>query len=73
MAEIPNDNERREMTDGLAIVPEIKATGVYQKASSGCHGALLDPGPEPETFTCRECGEPCERVLGDPEEVTFHG
>jgi len=61
------------MTDGLAVVPVIKATGEHRKASSSCHGALLNPGAEPGTFTCRECGEPCERVLSDPEEVTFHG
>lgn len=61
------------MTDGLNVMPVITATAELRRASSGCHGALLDPGPEPETYTCRECGSPCERVLGDPEEVTFHG
>ena len=61
------------MTDGLAVVPVITVTAVKQSASSACHGALLNPGPEPETFTCRECGKSCELVLGDPEEVTFHG
>jgi hypothetical protein len=61
------------MPEGLAVTPVITVTAVHQSASSGCHGALLNPGTEPETYTCRECGSPCERVLGDPEEVTFHG
>lgn len=61
------------MPDGLTVKPVITVTAVKQSASSACHGALLDPGAEPGTFTCRECGESCELVLGDPEEVTFHG
>lgn len=61
------------MPDELTVRPVITATLAHQKASSSCHGAKLNPGAEPETFTCRECGQPCERVMGEPEEVTAHG
>lgn len=62
------------MPDGLHVQPEITLVLAHQKASSRCHGAKLNAGPEPETFSCRECGEPCERVLGDPQETTHvHG
>lgn len=61
------------MPEGLSVIPVISGTAALRRASSGCHGALLDPGAEPRTFTCRECGMPCERVLSDPEEVSFHG
>jgi hypothetical protein len=57
------------MPDGLAVHPVITIVLAHRKASSACHGAKLDPGPVPETFTCRECGEPAERVLGDPRET----
>lgn len=40
---------------------------VHQAASSSCCGAVLAEGGTPETgFTCSQCGEPCERVLGEP-------
>jgi hypothetical protein len=42
-------------------------------ASSNCHGAKLVPGAEPGSFICRQCGQPCERVLSDPVEVTAGG
>ena len=61
------------MPDGLAVMPEISGTVAHRKASSACHGAPLNPGQEPGSYTCRECGEPTERVLGDPKEVAFHG
>jgi hypothetical protein len=57
----------------LEIRPEFRVTLAKRTASSDCHGAKLDRGTEPGTFTCRECGQPCERVLSDPEEVTAHG
>ena len=59
------------MPDGLAVMPEVSGTLAHRKASSACHGALLNPGPVPGSFTCRECGESCERVLGDPRETAF--
>ena len=59
--------------DSLTVTPVITVTAAKRTASSGCHAAKLNPGQEPETFTCRECGQPCERVLSAPEEATFHG
>lgn len=53
--------------------PQITATAVKRAASSDCHGAKLDPGADPGAFTCCECGQPCGRVLGEPQEVTFYG
>ena len=61
------------MPDGLAVMPEVSGTAAHRKASSACCGAQLNPGEVPGSFTCRECGENCERVLGDPKEVEFHG
>jgi hypothetical protein len=61
------------MPDGLAVMPVITGTLAQRKAASACCGALLNPGPVPGSFTCRECGNPTERVLGDPEEVHFRG
>ncbi len=61
------------MTDGLIIQPQFRAEGRVRRASSDCCGAKLSPGPEPRTFTCRACGQPCERVLSEPGEVTLHG
>lgn len=61
------------MGDQLVVQPVLTAVLEHRKASSGCCGAKLAPGPEPGTFTCRGCGKPCERVLGDPVEVTAHG
>lgn len=58
---------------GLNITPRIEATAQIRRASSACCGARLDPGAEPGTFTCQQCGQPCERVLSAPEEVTFRG
>ena len=59
------------MPDGLAVMPVVTGTVAKQTASSHCHGAKLSPGPVPGSFLCRECGEPCELVLGDPQETTF--
>jgi len=63
------------------VRPVITATLAQQKASSSCHGAklnlarVLEPGEVPGDgdWLCRECGQPCERVMSDPEEVTLHG
>lgn len=39
--------------------------GVHRAARSSCHGAILAEGGTPETgFTCTECNEPCEKVVG---------
>jgi hypothetical protein len=61
------------VSDSLVIKPEFRAVLAHRKASSGCCGAKLNPGARPGTFTCRGCGQPCERVMSDPEEVTAHG
>jgi hypothetical protein len=59
--------------DALTITPVLTVTAAKRTASSDCHGAKLSPGLAPGSFTCRECGRPTERVLGDPEEVQFRG
>lgn len=61
------------MADVLAVVPEITAVLEHRTASSSCCGAKLSPGTVPGSFTCRGCGESCERVMSDPVEVTAHG
>ena len=58
------------MNDPLAVRPEFTVTLAKRTASSSCCAAKLQPGAEPGTFTCRACGQPCARVLADPEEVT---
>ena len=60
------------MAGHLAVEPEFRVTLAKRTASSSCCGAKLNPGAQPEAFTCRACGAPCERVLSDPEEVTAH-
>lgn len=66
--------------DGITIRPVIRADGEVRRATSACHGAKLDvlqdviPGaemPAAMTWLCRECGEPCERVMSEPEKVVF--
>ncbi len=61
------------MTDRLDVPVHAEVQAVVRRASSHCHAAKLSPGAEPGTFTCRECGQPCTRILSDPEAVTFHG
>lgn len=62
------------MSDGLVVQPKVEVTLAKRTASSSCCAAKLDVGPGgPGTFACRGCGQPCERVLSDPEEVTLHG
>lgn len=56
----------------------IRGTGELRHASSSCHGALLDiagvtpHGAEP-AWLCRECGQLCDRVMSEPEEVELRG
>lgn len=61
------------MPEGLAVIPVITGTAEIRRASSNCHGAKLDSGAVPGSFTCRECGNPCDPVLSAPEEVTLRG
>jgi len=58
--------------DGLAVAVKVEGTAELRRASSSCCGAKLNPGARPGAFTCRGCGQPCDRVLSDPEEVTFN-
>jgi hypothetical protein len=59
--------------DSLAVKPEFRATARIKRASSSCCAAKLNPGPERRTFTCRNCGQPCDRVMSEPEEVILRG
>lgn len=66
--------------DSLAVVPVVRATAAVRRASSSCCGAGLSIRPDatgtpdgPAYFACRACGQPCDRVLSDPEEVELHG
>jgi hypothetical protein len=62
------------MPDGLAVMPEVSGTYALRKAHSACCQAPLNRvAPGVESFTCRECDRPTERVLSDPEEVHFRG
>ena len=55
----------------MNVEPVITGTGEIRRASSSCHGAKLDIGGEGTTryWLCRECKQPCDRVMSDPEEV----
>lgn len=56
------------------VVPQVRAVLVHRKAESACHGAPLDRVAEgTEEFTCRECGQPAQRVLGEPTEIIVEG
>ena len=61
------------MGEGLTVQPKITVTAEFRRAASSCCGAKLDLGAARGTFTCRGCGQPCDRVLSGPQEVTFHG
>jgi hypothetical protein len=62
------------MGEGLVVKPEITAVVEHRKASSDCCGAKLRAADvPPEGFECTGCGEPCRRVLGEPQEVTARG
>lgn len=53
----------------------VTATVAHRKAQSACHGAPLNRAPEeaPHDYTCRQCGQPTERVLGEPRHVQASG
>ena len=59
--------------DGLALPVEVTAVLAKRTAASSCCGAKLRPAGVPRAFECVSCGQPCDRVLSDPEEVTAHG
>lgn len=58
------------MADNI-VGPLVHAVFQHQKAQSACCGEKLqlpaDPAAEHE-FECRSCGQPTERVLGEPAE-----
>jgi hypothetical protein len=56
---------------GLTVPVRYRITGEIRRAASSCHGAKLSPGAEPGTFTCRDCGQSCGRVMSAPQEVTL--
>lgn len=64
--------------DELVVRPVLTAVLAHRKASSSCCAAPLNiarpaaDGGEPD-WLCTACGQPCQRVLGDPVEVTAHG
>ena len=64
------------MADHLVVEPEFRATAAVCRASSDCCGAKLigataDEGTQ--SWECRACGQPCGRVMSEPEEVEIHG
>ncbi len=62
------------MDEGLTVRPQVEATAEVRRASSSCCGAKLKvAGDVTQSFACRVCGQPCDRVLSEPEEVTFRG
>jgi hypothetical protein len=63
---------------GLNVRPMMTATLAKRTASSNCCGARLMMRPTGERapgarFACRRCGQPCQRVLSEPEVTTAHG
>ena len=56
------------MTDAV-VKPVIEATLEYRPALSDCCGARLMPDVGTGGYACRACGEPCQRVLGDPQTI----
>ena len=61
------------MPDSLSVEPVFEVVAEVRRASSACCGAKLSLGDGPGMFACRGCGQPCERVMSGPEEVTLHG
>lgn len=57
----------------LEVKPVLAGTAEVRRASSSCHGAKLGLAPghtsENPAYTCRDCGQPCERVLSEPERI----
>jgi len=62
------------MSDSLTVQPVFEVTAEVRRASSACCGSKLNvSGNVTQYYVCRGCGQPCERVLSGPEEVTLHG
>ena len=58
---------------GRAMEITVQAVAVlaHRKASSACCGALLQAPPEgaDHEYDCTQCGQPAQRVLGEPRAV----
>lgn len=57
------------------VAPQIHAVFEHRRASSACCGDRLQlpaEGAEHE-FECAGCGQPAERVFGEPTVVEAHG
>lgn len=54
---------------------QARAVLEHRKASSSCHGAPLRLPPQgaAHEYECGQCGQPCERVLGEPAQVHARG
>jgi hypothetical protein len=60
------------MPDNVTV--QITAVAVHQAAESACCAAPLGRAAEgTEEFTCQACGQPAERVLGEPERIPAGG
>lgn len=57
---------------GAEVTPEVTLVFEHRKAESNCCGAGLGILPGGRHY-CQECGEPCQRILSDPVEVTARG
>jgi hypothetical protein len=56
------------------VEPQLQVRLAHRKAESACHGAPLDRVQDgADEFTCRQCGQPTTRVLGEPTEVVANG
>lgn len=53
----------------IQLQPVFRATLAKRTASSACHAAKLNPGPQQGMFICQACGKPCRRVLSTTEII----
>lgn len=63
-------NSSQPQGDSLDVRPVLTAVLEHRTASSSCCGAKLNPGPALGAFACRSCGQPCERAMSEPREIT---
>lgn len=54
---------------------QVRALLQNRKAQSACCAEPLNPAPEGagHEFTCSGCGQPTQRVLGEPTEIIAEG
>lgn len=47
--------------------PDSGVVAVHEKAGSSCCGAVLaEGGNDAGGYTCTQCSQPCEKVMGPP-------